>query len=84
MIIIILFRYKYKRKIYFKGKINRHPIEKTKILKEWLIENIESPYANLEFRRELANRTGLCVEQVSTWLNNSRKKKWFRELQNNY
>jgi hypothetical protein len=42
------------------------------ILEEWFELNQRYPYANKRTKQELANRTNLSIEQVSSWLANKR------------
>ncbi len=49
------------------------------ILKEWLIKNVNRPYANKAVMLELSRKTGLTVLQTQTWLSNARQKVWFKK-----
>ena len=50
------------------------------ILKFWLIQHLEVPFANADDRKLLAEQTNLSELQVSNWFRNARRKKWFKNL----
>jgi hypothetical protein len=54
------------------------PENSVKILKQWLLLNIDNPYASYQTKCKLAKLTNLSVIQVEDWLLNSRKRKWFK------
>jgi hypothetical protein len=49
------------------------------ILRKWMLDNIEDPYADKKIKIELAELTGLTTQQVGIWMTNARKTKWFRK-----
>lgn len=54
-----------------------HLPETIKILKDWILTNIENPYPSKQVKKDLAESTGLSIEQVNTWFKHTRRKKWF-------
>ncbi len=54
------------------------------ILKQWVLLNIDNPYASFETKCKLARVTNLSVVQVTDWLTNTRKKKWFKSEQEKF
>lgn len=53
------------------------------ILEEWYGLNERNPYANKSTKQELANRTNLSIEQVSSWLANKRASMRKKPIQSN-
>ena len=41
---------------------------------QWFVENIEYPYPSKKKKLELAEKTGLSVEQIASWMSKERKK----------
>ena len=58
----------------------RYTMEVDTILKYWLLNNLENPFANAENRKLLANKTNLSEMQVSNWFRNARRTKWFKKI----
>jgi hypothetical protein len=48
------------------------------LLKEWLLspEHFSNPYPTEAEKRDLVERTGLSMRQLSTWFTNARKRLW--------
>ena len=44
------------------------------VLKEWLIKNVNRPYANKSVMLELSQKSGLTVLLTQKWLSNARQK----------
>jgi hypothetical protein len=59
-----------RKKTYFKMQD-----ESLIILTKWLLDNSISPYASRATKIELAQKTNLSIDQVTSWLNEARKKK---------
>ena len=53
-------------------------------LKHWLLNNRSHPYASKEIRKWLADNTNLSEIQITNWLLNSRKTKWFKDARDMY
>ncbi|GKZ73365.1 hypothetical protein AnigIFM60653_002002 [Aspergillus niger] len=53
---------------------NYYPRETVRILREWLDQRQERPYATKEEREELLQRTGLTRTQLRNWLANTRRR----------
>jgi len=49
------------------------------ILRDWLLMNLEKPYATRKQRIFLAELTNLTPKQVQNWFLGSRKRKWFAD-----
>jgi len=49
------------------------------ILRDWLLMNLEKPYATRKQRIFLAELTNLTPKQVQNWFLESRKRKWFAD-----
>lgn len=62
-----------------KCHIKKHPQESRVILKNWLLKNIHNPYADPKTKKKLSLQTGLSVQQVTYFLCNARKTKWFEK-----
>ncbi|KAF1952463.1 hypothetical protein CC80DRAFT_495268 [Byssothecium circinans] len=52
----------------------RFPRAAVKILKDWLIEHIDRPYPTEEEKEMLKEQTGLSINQISTWMANTRRR----------
>lgn len=48
----------------------------TRILKQWLADNLTDPYPSAETKNELALQTGLSYDQIGHWFINSRMRIW--------
>jgi hypothetical protein len=59
-----------RKKTYFKMKD-----ESLIILTKWLNDHYINPYASRANKIELAQKTNLSIDQVTSWLNEARKKK---------
>ncbi|XP_058103697.1 uncharacterized protein LOC131247411 [Magnolia sinica] len=56
------------------GGNRRLPEESVKVLRQWLEENIENPYASSQQKQELALSSRLEYKQVGNWISNARGK----------
>eukprot|EP00960_Hanusia_phi_P050279 760124-Hanusia_phi.AAC.3 len=56
-----------------KGR-RHHSRDSVTILQKWLFANFRNPFPNLLEKQQLANATGLTVEQIVHWFNNARKR----------
>lgn len=50
------------------------PKEVTEFLKAWLVDHKKHPYPSEKEKIQLANRTGLTVNQISNWFINARRR----------
>lgn len=50
------------------------PKEVTEFLKGWLVDHKKHPYPSEKEKIQLANRTGLTVNQISNWFINARRR----------
>ncbi|KAI8148368.1 hypothetical protein BJV82DRAFT_663746 [Fennellomyces sp. T-0311] len=50
------------------------PKEVTEFLKSWLVDHKKHPYPSEKEKIQLANRTGLTVNQISNWFINARRR----------
>ena len=55
-------------------------MESKRILKNWILMNVDNPYATLKVKFDLAKETSLTCVQVENWLKYTRKTRWFRKL----
>lgn len=58
-----------------KKKRSNLPKKTTKILIDWLNQNLNNPYPNSKEKIELIERTGLTNQQLSNWFINARRRK---------
>lgn len=52
----------------------RFPRAAVKVLKDWMIANIDHPYPTEEQKETLAKQTELSVGQISNWMANTRRR----------
>ena len=52
----------------------RFPRAAVKILKDWIIANIDHPYPTEEEKEVLAQQTSLSLNQISNWMANTRRR----------
>lgn len=57
-----------------KKKYKKISKAQNKLLKEWFANNLNNPYATKIIKKELSNKTSLTTKQVTSWLQNHRKK----------
>lgn len=55
-----------------------HPPEAVKILKEWIMENLNNPYPKKQVKMELVEKTGLDIKKVNDWFKGTRRTVWYR------
>ncbi|CAM9513870.1 unnamed protein product [Choristocarpus tenellus] len=53
-----------------------YELRTTKILEAWFLDHLSDPYPNYEQKMGLANAVGLSCQQISTWFNNNRRRRW--------
>jgi hypothetical protein len=51
--------------------MSSHSLE---ILNDWFRANSSNPYASASVKADLANKTGLTIQQVTSWLHEARKR----------
>jgi hypothetical protein len=48
------------------------------MMQRWLLQNVSWPYPSTNVKRELAEASGLKLQQVANFMDNYRKRQWFK------